>query len=95
MNLAESIKDIDQLCHLLNEADIHHTIGHSDGTTMIDIFQPKERWEVSIASDGTTEVEVFKSDDNIYDESKLLELMSRYYCSDIQSSGCGCNCKTK
>lgn len=44
----------------------------------VNVAVPGQRWEVDFLSDGTIEVEVFKSDGNIYDESKLFELFQNF-----------------
>jgi len=44
----------------------------------VDIAVPGERWEVDILEDGSVEIEVFRSDGTLHDESKLDDLFDRF-----------------
>jgi hypothetical protein len=37
-----------------------------------------ERWEIEVMLDGSVEVEVFRSDGTIFDESKIEDLIDQY-----------------
>ena len=63
----------------LQRASIHTAVRHDrEGAVSIDATVPGERWEIDVLADGTIEVEVFKSDGTIFDESKLNELFERF-----------------
>jgi hypothetical protein len=51
---------------------------------MVKINVPGERWEVEFLQDGEIEVERFRSDGEIQDESTLHELFARF--SDEESN---------
>lgn len=63
------------LCRL-KEARIYHQLRDTrENAVSVDVAVPGERWEIDVLEDGTVEVEVFKSDGTIHDESKLSELL--------------------
>jgi len=45
---------------------------------MVEIAVPGERWEVEFLNDGSVEVEVFRSDGQIYDEGHLKKLIAEH-----------------
>lgn len=55
-----------------------------DDAIMVEIAVPGERWEVEFLNDGSVEVEVFRSDGQIFDESFLKRLISEH--SDASSN---------
>jgi hypothetical protein len=56
--------DIEAFTTRLGAAGIvHHRFGSvRDGTTLVEIAVPGERWEVEFLADGTVEVDRFRSD---------------------------------
>lgn len=67
------------LLERLRRAKIHYRMRDDrEGAVSIDVTVPGERWEVDVLADGTVEVEVFKSDGTIFDETKLNELFGRF-----------------
>jgi hypothetical protein len=51
---------------------------------MVEIAVPGSRWEVEFLSDGSVEVEVFRSDGRLFDESALAELISLHSDADAE-----------
>ena len=74
--------DTESLCRLLDRlraAKIHYTIRHDrEGAVSIDVAVPGQRWEIDVLADGVVEIEIFKSDGTIFDETKLTELFERF-----------------
>jgi hypothetical protein len=59
----------------LDEAKIHYTMEHSrEDAIMIIAFAPGEYWEIEFIEDGDIDIERYRSDGKIYDESILEEL---------------------
>src|SRR5256885_733912 len=59
-----------------------------DGALSLDAVVPGERWEIDVLDDSSVEIEVFKSDGEIYDESKINELVRRFGGgSDVVKNG--------
>ena len=62
----------------LDEADMHYNLSSvREGALMVGITVPGERWEVEFAADGDVEVEIFKSDGEIHDDSVIDDLFDR------------------
>ena len=56
----------------LEAAHIHYTLCKvRENTVMIIAYVPGQHWEIEFTTDGEWEVEVFKSDGTIMDESSL------------------------
>jgi hypothetical protein len=69
--------------HRLEEAKIHFTLNRNRYDAIsVEIVAPGERWEVDFLDDGSVDVERFRSNGEIYDESVLEELFA--LCSDDQ-----------
>lgn len=49
-----------------------------DEAIMIEVTVPGERWEIEFMEDGSVEVEVFRSDGTIRDESALADLLEKH-----------------
>jgi hypothetical protein len=49
-----------------------------DEALLINIAVPGERWEVEFMIDGAVEIERFRSDGEIADETALVELFARF-----------------
>ena len=63
----------------LRQARIHYRMREDrEGAVSIDVTVPGERWEIDVLADGSVEVEVFKSDGTIHDETKLTDLFARF-----------------
>ncbi|MFN3168541.1 MAG: hypothetical protein ACE37H_15890 [Phycisphaeraceae bacterium] len=61
----------------LRAAGVHTSLRRDrDDAVSIDVAVPGARWEVDVLSDGSVEIEVFKSDGEIGDEQKLDQLIS-------------------
>ena len=68
-----------QLLARLESAKIHYRLAHSRyDAVRIDVAVPGERWEIQIMSDGSLEIERFRSDGNILDESALEEFFEKW-----------------
>ena len=63
----------------LEQGKISYNLAHNrDNAIMVIIVVPGERWEVEFLDDGSVEVERFISNGEIYGESALSELFTRY-----------------
>ena len=70
-----TIKTITGFLEKLDQARIHYTLRADVATSiMVCIATPGQRWEVNFYDDGDIGVEIFKSDGECFDESKLSEL---------------------
>lgn len=59
----------------LKESKIHYTLEcNRDEAIMVLIAVPGERWEVEFFAEGNVEIEVFKNDENMKNESELDRL---------------------
>jgi len=47
---------------------------HRDGLVMISAAVPGERWEIEVSQSGDVEVEIFRSDGEIYGFDKLSDI---------------------
>jgi len=67
----------------LEQAKISHTMQHSrEDAIMVTAFAPGQYWEIEFLEDGAIEIERFRSDGHIDDESILPELFA--LCSDVE-----------
>lgn len=64
----------------LRAARIYYTLHDTriDAVVSVDVSVPGERWEIDFLTDGTVEVEVYRSDGTIHDGTKLEELFQRF-----------------
>ncbi len=63
----------------LEAVKIHCSLEHNrDEAIMVLIVVPGQHWEVEFFEDGSIEIEIFKSDGEIYDEKKLGELFDKF-----------------
>ena|SRR5437899_3870820 len=63
------------LLERLDKAKIHYTMEHSrEDAIMIIAFAPGEYWEIEFLQDGAIDIERYRSDGTIHDESILEEL---------------------
>ena len=69
------LSELTGLLDRLDEAEIHYTLASvSEGAIMVGIDAPGEHWEVEFMSDGDIEVEIFRSDGQIFDYSIIEDL---------------------
>jgi hypothetical protein len=69
----------------LDDARIPYTMEHSrEDAIMILAFAPGEYWEIEFLQDGEIDIERYRSDGKIHDESVLQELFD--LCSDEEAS---------
>jgi len=74
-----------QFLERLSQAKIPYQMRHSrDDAIMIVAFAPGQYWEIDFLQDGNIEIERFRSDGHIDDESVLEELFA--LCSDDDSA---------
>jgi hypothetical protein len=45
---------------------------------MVGVTVPGERWEIEFMADGEVEIEIFKSDGEIHDDSIIEDLFERH-----------------
>lgn len=58
----------------LDVGRIHYTLAHFRDSITVEIAVPAEKWEVEFFADGRVEVEVFRSQHGVEDESALARL---------------------
>jgi hypothetical protein len=74
-----------ELLERLDQAKIPYSMQHSrENAVMITAFAPSEYWEIEFIDDDEIEIERFRSDGSILDESALKELFA--LCSDEEPS---------
>jgi hypothetical protein len=65
--------------HDLRNSKISYRLSQQrDDAIMVEVAVPGERWEIEFLEDGAVEVEVFRSDGTIGDESALGQLLGKY-----------------
>jgi hypothetical protein len=63
----------------LERAHIHYTLAsHREDAIMVLVTVPGQRWEIEFLGDGSVEIERFLSNEEIYGEEALHELLSKY-----------------
>jgi hypothetical protein len=75
------------IAHLerLEKAKIPYTMEHSrEDAIMILAFAPGEYWEIEFLEDGEIDIERYRSNGKIHDESILQELFD--LCSDVEKT---------
>jgi hypothetical protein len=74
-----SIYEIISFISSLDKAKINYTIEYNrnDAISILAVV-PGERWEIDFVSNGTVEVEIFKSDGELYDNSMLNNLFEKF-----------------
>jgi hypothetical protein len=78
LRLVHTVQDITTFATRLDIARISYELTTYRNAVSFLIAVPGERWEVDFLVDGTIEVEVFKSDGNNFDGSKLDDLFHRH-----------------
>ena len=62
----------------LDDAEMHYTLASlREGAVVVCVTAPGERWEIEFMADGDVEVEIFRSDGDLYDYSMVDELFER------------------
>ena len=73
--LAKLTKFLDRL----DASEIHYVISSvREAAVMVAVTIPGERWEVEFMADGEVEVEIFTSDDEIYEFEMVETLFERH-----------------
>lgn len=73
------LKSLTDFLDRLDDAGIHYALSSiREGAVMVGVTVPGERWEVEFMTDGTVEVEVFESNGEIYDKSRLSDLFNAH-----------------
>jgi hypothetical protein len=63
----------------LDAAKLHYNVSHHrEEAISVEVFVPGEHWEVDFLADGDVDVERFRSNGHIDDESALNELFTTY-----------------
>jgi len=66
------------LCRL-DECNIHYRIEHNrDDAVMVITDVPGQKWEIEFFTDGNVEIEIFKSDGGIWEESELERFFKEF-----------------
>jgi hypothetical protein len=62
------------LLNRLDDAHIYYTLLHTrDDSVMVDVSLPGSRWEIEFLTDGSIEVERFRSIAGVEDDPEILE----------------------
>lgn len=68
-----------ELVSSLELANIHYRSRDTrEGAASLDVAVPGERWEIDVLEDGSVEIQIFRSDGAIHDESKLDDLFAAF-----------------
>jgi hypothetical protein len=71
--------ELRNLLSQLRQAHIAYELGQCrDDAIMVTAHVPGERWEIELMDDGSLEIEVFRTDGTIHDESALENLFLRF-----------------
>jgi hypothetical protein len=77
--MSGTIRDVTSLAERLSAAKIHYDVSITRPESILfSIAVPGERWEIEVMADGSIEIEVFRSNGEISDASKLDELFERF-----------------
>ena len=78
----DAYRDLLELLRRLQEAKIAHSLRQSrDDAIMIEVNVPGERWEIEFVDyvdEVHVEIECFRSDGHVDDESALKELFAKF-----------------
>jgi hypothetical protein len=73
------LKKLAQIEQALSKARIHHVRNdYREDAVSVFATVPGQRWEIDVMDDGEVEVEVFKSDGTLLDESEFKELVKAF-----------------
>ncbi|MDD5523149.1 MAG: hypothetical protein PHI84_20210 [Kiritimatiellae bacterium] len=65
--------------HRLDDCKIHYRIEHNrDDSIMVITDVPGQKWEIEFFPNGNVEIEIFKSDGEIRDESELERFFKEF-----------------
>ena len=80
MKTTTSPTELSKVLAQLRAAGLYYTLRDTreDAVVSVDVSVPGERWEVDFLTDGTVDIEVFRSDGTLYDGTKLEELFQRF-----------------
>lgn len=73
-----AMKKLIEFLNKLEDSKIFYKLDKVRDAIMVEIAVPGERWEVEFMDDNTVEVERYKSDGNLKDESELEVLFSDF-----------------
>ncbi|UUY02034.1 hypothetical protein LRS13_15070 [Svornostia abyssi] len=77
--MAEMKNDVAEFTARLEGAAISYRVDNvRPGSTMFCIAVPGERWEVEFLEDGTSDIEIFRSDGTILGKEALDVLFSKF-----------------
>ena len=66
-----------ELIEALRAKNIHFTLSsHREDAVMATASIPGELWEIEVFPDGSIEMEIFRSDGELHDKSRLLKELS-------------------
>ena len=72
--MAYTIDDLMKLLEELDRLNAYYNLRRTrDDAISIDIATPGARWEIDFLPNERIDVEIFRSDGEMYDESKLVE----------------------
>ncbi|HEV3257474.1 MAG TPA: hypothetical protein VG013_11375 [Gemmataceae bacterium] len=67
----------------LDKAKIHYTLhNYREDAVSVEVYVPGEHWEVDFLATGEIDVERYRSNGEIEDESMLEELFAKYSDTD-------------
>lgn len=70
--------DLTTFLKKLDDSDMSYYLDRVRDAVMVVVAVPGERWEVEFMDDGGAEVEVFRSDGSITDETSLDRLFAMH-----------------
>jgi len=70
---------IHEVIEVLQAKNIYYTLSsHRDMVIMATAAVPGERWEIEVFPNGSVEMEIFKSDGEMYDAKNFLEKITEF-----------------
>jgi hypothetical protein len=64
---------------LLRQKKIYYTLAsHREQTVMVRVDVPGQRWEIEFFESGEVEIEIFKSDGNVFGRKMLDDLIEKF-----------------
>lgn len=77
--------DINSLIDMLSSKHLYYEMAsHRDGYIMVTVRVPGEIWEIEFSKTGAIEIEIFRSDGTILDETALDDLFRRF-ANDLET----------
>ena len=69
------LSNLTDLLDRLDEEEIRYTLASiREGAVLVTASLEGERWEIEFMADGEVEIEIFKSNGDLYDESALEDM---------------------